>query len=107
MKIQLPIKTNQELRYIMEEQDAELIERLMYNEEKFKHVLDAANYLQMTEFEKRLTAGLAIKMTKLTVDELKEMYDLNKEEEDLDEEAIRAEIRDMLETVNENKEETF
>ena len=91
MKIQLPIKTNQELKYIMEEQDAELIERLMYKEDLFKNVLDAANYLQMTEFEKRLTAGLAIKLTKLTVDELKEAYEI--EEEEFDEDIIRAEIR--------------
>lgn len=70
-----------------------MIERLLYKEDIFKNVLDAANYLQMTEFEKRLTAGLAIKVTKLTIDELKDMYEINKEEGEMDEEIIRTEIR--------------
>ena len=34
----------------------------------------------MVEFEKRLMAGLAISLTKYTIDELKEKYDLSKDE---------------------------
>ena len=46
----------------------------MQKDEIFKGVLEASNYLQMVDFEKRLIAGLGIRFTKHTVDELKEMY---------------------------------
>ena len=86
MKITYPIKTNQDIKLIMEEQDAELVLRILNKPDNlalFKKVLDGTSYLQMEDFKKRLLAGLTVKLLKFTVEELKE--ELNIKEADINE----------------------
>ena len=56
----------------MEEGDALLVERVMSKgDDYFLKIFQAASFLQVEEFKKRLIAGLAIKLMKSTVDDLK------------------------------------
>ena len=79
-KMYYPLKSNQDIKLVMEEKDADLVHEVMNSKDDdlalFKKVLDATSYLQIEDFKKRLMAGLTIKLLKSTVDELKEEYDI-------------------------------
>lgn len=76
-KIDLPLKSNQELKNILEEGDVLLVEKVMAKgDDYFLKVYKAACFLQVEELKKRLMAGLAIKLMKSTVDDLKKQYGL-------------------------------
>lgn len=68
-KIIVPIRSNQDMRHIMEEQDAELVERILNKGDDYMlKVMDAALWLEMEGFRKRLACGVAIKLMKFTVE---------------------------------------
>lgn len=105
-KIHYPLKSNQDLKYVMEESDAEMILGLLDRPDHlvlFKKVLDATNYLQMEDFKKRLLAGLTIKLLRSTVGEMKEQYDISEHEPNDDE--LRKECRERLEHIAELKDD--
>jgi hypothetical protein len=53
------------------------VERVIAKGDEFlRRVLETAFYLQAEELKKRLIAGLAIKLMKSTVNELKQQYDI-------------------------------
>lgn len=49
-------------------------------DEYFLKIFQAVSFLQIDEFKKRLIAGLAIKMMKTPISELKEQYGLQEYE---------------------------
>lgn len=103
-KIELPLKSNQELKYVLDEGDALLVEKIMARgDDYFLKIFQAASFLQVEELKKRLIAGLAIKLMKSTVDEMKKDYDL--QQYDLKEEEIREEAQKRLKFISEMKEE--
>ena len=53
----------------MEEQDAELVEKILNRGDDYMlKVMDAALWLEMEGFRKRLACGVAIKLMKFTVE---------------------------------------
>ena len=76
-KITVPIRSNQSLKHIMEEGDAELIDKVISRGDDFTlKVMDAALWLEMEVLRKRLACGVALKLMGFTVEELKEAYDI-------------------------------
>lgn len=60
-----PIRTEVHLNQVMEDADAELIERIFgFPPGRVKKVIDAAFFLQMDDLLKRLTAGIASSLKK-------------------------------------------
>lgn len=97
-KIIVPIKTNQSLKYIMEEGDAELIERVMERGDGFvSQLLDLVQYLEMEPLRKRLACGVALKLMRLTLEELKEEYGLEKES--INEDEFKMEMKSTIEAL--------
>ena len=95
-KIVTPIRSNQSLAHIMEESDAELIDSILAKgDDHTLKAMDAALLLEMEPFRKRLACGVAIKLMKFTVDELREEYQL--EDCGFEEEAMRNSMRPLIE----------
>lgn len=92
----VPIRTNQSLRYIMEEGDAELIERVMEKGDGFvSQLFDLVQYLEMEPLRKRLACGVALKLMRLTLEELKEEYGLEKDI--INEDELKMEMKSTIE----------
>jgi hypothetical protein len=69
IKIAIPIKTNQNLKYIMEEGDAELVERVMDKGDQFVlKLFDLAQHMEMESLRRRLACGVALKLMKSTLE---------------------------------------
>jgi hypothetical protein len=68
-KIAVPIKTNQSLKYIMEEADAELVDSIFEKGDEFVlRLFDLSLYLEMEPLRKRLACGVALKLMKSTLE---------------------------------------
>ena len=94
-RIVVPIRSNQSCRNIMDEGDAELMERAVEKGDLFvSQLLDAALWLEMETLRRRLSCAVAMKVMGLTVDELREMYGI---EDSFEEEFLRNSTRPMIE----------
>jgi hypothetical protein len=67
-KISTPIRTNQNLRFIMEEADAEYIDKIMLKGDHFVlRMLQISTALDVEPLRKRLACGVALKLMKSTL----------------------------------------
>lgn len=66
-------------------------------------MLEASSYLQVEDLKKRLIAGLAIRLLRNTVGELKQMYNIT--EYDVKDEEVREEAHKRVKQLLELKEE--
>jgi hypothetical protein len=76
-KIVVPIRSNQSLAHIIEVADAELIEKLaVKGDMAILKAMDACLYLELESLRRRLACFVAIKLMGSTLEELKEIYEL-------------------------------
>lgn len=68
MKISVPIKTNQNLKYVMEEGDAELVEKIVAKGDNLMfRMFELCQFLDMDHLRRRLACGVAIKLMQLSL----------------------------------------
>lgn len=75
IKIPLPMRSNQSLKFVMEEADAALVERVMAQGDDFVlRMFELTQWLEMESLRKRLACGVALQLMRSTLEELKEVY---------------------------------
>lgn len=80
----------------MEEGDAELVEKVVAKGDYLLlKLMDGALALEMEGLRRRLACGVALKVMRCTVEELKEEYGLG--ESNFEEEGLRNSMRPMIE----------
>ena len=60
-------------------------------------MMDVASYLEIESLRRRLACGVAIKLMKTSLEELKELYDLQKENANEDE--LKGEMRTYIDNL--------
>jgi hypothetical protein len=104
LKIAVPIRTNQSLSHIMEESDADLIDKVVARgDEALLRALDATLKLEMETLRRRLACGVAVKLMCFTVEELREEYDLG--EQNFEEEGLRNAVKAQIEELKKSSME--
>lgn len=98
LKIPVPLRTNQSLRFVMEEGDAELVERVLARGDGFVlRMFELTQWLEMEPLRKRLACGVALQLMRSTLEELKEQYELEKES--IGEDELKSEMRPVIEAL--------
>lgn len=88
----------------MEEGDAELIERVMEKGDGFvSQLFELVQFLEMEPLRKRLACGVALKLMRLTLEELKEEYGLEKDT--INEDELKMEMKSTIEGLKNGMED--